>query len=78
MNSGEYRLEFGDVRPGEQILTDDNLWFGSAVSARVTMKGRILGENIPDPIQCSMDIEFETQQRPMTIDDVEDAKTKRQ
>lgn len=71
-------VEFGDVRPGEQILTDDNLWFGSAISARVTMKGRILGENIPVPIPCSLDIEFETQQRPMTIDDIEDTKAKKQ
>ena len=67
-------IEFGDIRPDERILTDDSLWFGSSSSCRVTMTGRILGENIPDPINCSLDIEFETQWRPMTIEDIDEAK----
>ena len=36
----------------------------------MTMKGRIIGENIPEPIECSLDVQFETEQRPMTPDDI--------
>lgn len=68
-------VEFGDVRPDEQVFTEDNLWFGSALSGCVTMNGKFLGENLPEPIHCSLEIEFESQQRPMTIKDVEHAKT---
>jgi len=67
-------VEFGNVRPGERIVADDQLWFSSTNKMSATMTGRILGENIPEPIQCSRKIRFETLQRPMTIEDINRAK----
>ena len=63
-------VEFGNVRPGEEILTKNHLLFGLWSSGVMTMKGRIIGENIPEPIECSLDVQFETEQRPMTPDDI--------
>ena len=74
-DSWEILVEFGNIRPGEQVSTRNKLWFGSALKESITMRGKILGENIPNPIPCSLHIEFETQQRPMTMEDVERAKT---
>ena len=72
--SWKIMVEFGNVRPDEQVSTSENLWFGSAHPESITMTGKILGENIPNPIPCSLHIEFETQKRPMTFEDVEHAK----
>ena len=74
-DSWEILVEFGNIRPGEQVSSRNKLWFGSALQESITMRGKILGENIPNPIPCSLHIEFETQQRPMTMEDVERAKT---
>ena len=65
------QVEFGNVRPGERIVADDQLWFSSGHTMSATMTGRILGENIPEPIHCSLEIKFETLQRQMTIEDVD-------
>lgn len=63
-------VEFGDIRPDEKITTVDNLWFGSLDSGVARLEGKLLGENIPKPIQCSLDIQFEVERRPMTEEDV--------
>ena len=64
-------VEFGDIRPDEKISTKDTLWFGSGNSETVNLKGKLLGENISEPIQCSLDIRIETECRPMTEEDVD-------
>ena len=68
------QVEFGNVRPGERIVADEQLWFSSVHSVSATMTGKILGENIPEPIQCSLEIKFEALQRPMTIEDIKQAR----
>ena len=64
-------VEFGDVRPDERILTCDTLWFGSRDSKDVRLEGRLLGDNLPEPIKCELELRFESECRPMSIDDVE-------
>lgn len=64
-------VEFGDIRPDEQILTYDALWFGSRYSQDVRLEGRLLGDNLPEPIKCALDLRFETENRPMSKSDVE-------
>ena len=64
-------VEFGDIRPDEQILTSDALWFGSRESKDVRLEGRLLGDNLPEPIKCELELRFEIECRPMSIDDVE-------
>lgn len=68
------KVEFGNVRPGERIVADEQLWFSSGQTMTATITGKILGENIPEPIQCSIEINFETLQRPMKIEDIHQAK----
>ena len=67
-------VEFGDIRPGEQILTYDSLWFCSGYPGTYTMEAKIIGENIPEPIYCSLSLEFDPQNRPMSLEDIEHAK----
>ena len=64
-------VEFGDIRPDEQILTCDTLWFGSRKPKDVRLEGRLLGDNLPEPIKCELELRFEIECRPMSIDDVE-------
>ena len=64
-------VEFGDIRPGESVTTIETLWFGSYESGIVSLNGKLLGDNISEPISCSLGIQFESGFRPMTVDDVD-------
>ena len=64
-------VEFGDIRPDERILTCDTLWFGSREPKNVRLEGRLLGDNLPEPIKCELELRFEIECRPMSIADVE-------
>ena len=64
-------VEFGDIRPGEVVNTKDTLWFGSRNSGIVKLEGKLLGENISEPILCTLEIRFEAECRPMTVEDVQ-------
>lgn len=64
-------VEFGDIRPDERILTCDTLWFGSREPKDVRLEGRLLGDNLPEPIKCELELRFEIECRPMSIGDVE-------
>lgn len=64
-------VEFGDIRPDERILTCDTLWFGSRKPKEVRLEGRLLGDNLPEPIKCELELRFEIECRPMSIGDVE-------
>ena len=68
------QAEFGNARLGERIVSEDQQWFSSMHTTSVIMAGIILGENIPKPIPYSLEINFETLQRPMTIEDIDHAK----
>ena len=67
-------VEFGDIRPGEQIFTYDSLWFFSGYPGTYKMEAKIIGENIPEPIYCSLSLEFDPQNRPMNLEDIEHVK----
>lgn len=71
MECWKIHVEFGDIRPDEQIVAYDNLWFGSRGSQDVRLKGRLLGDNLPEPIKCELELRFEIECRPMSISDVE-------
>ena len=66
----EVTVDFGDVRPHEKIYTTDVIFVGSRESEVARLEGQILGDNIPSPITCSLDIHFEVEHRPMEILDV--------
>ena len=64
-------VEFGDIRPGEVVNSKGTLWFGSRNSGIVKLEGKLLGENISEPILCTLEIRFEAECRPMTVEDVQ-------
>ena len=64
-------VEFGDIRPGEVVNSKGTLWFGSRTSGIVKLEGKLLGENISEPILCTLEIRFEAECRPMTVEDVQ-------
>lgn len=72
-NEGFYEVvvEFGDIRPQEDVWTNNTLWFGSREPRQVSLEGKLLGDNIKEPFQCTLEIRFETECRPMTMDDVD-------
>ena len=68
------QVEFGNVRPGERIIADDQFWLSSRQTMSATISGKIIGENIPEPIQNSLELKFEPNERPMTIEDINNSK----
>ena len=67
----EVRIDFGDIRPHEKIWTGSPLWFGSWESTSTKLEGNLLGDNLPEPIPCSLSISLQVETRRMSIDDVE-------
>ena len=66
----EITVSFGDIRPRDSIFTDAPIWIGTAVSGAVELKGRLLADNLPDPIPCSLEVQFQVETRPMEHADV--------
>ena len=66
----EITVSFGDIRPRDSIYTDAPFWIGTAVSRAVELKGRLLAANLPEPIPCSLEVQFQVETRPMEQADV--------
>ena len=66
----EVSVEFGDIRPQEYVYTDGPIWICSAVSAVVELTGQFLGDNLPEPIPCSLEVHFQVENRAMESNDV--------
>lgn len=67
----EITIDFGDIRPHQRVVTTSPIWFGSASSLMTSLDGLLLGDNLPDPLQHSLEIQFEVEVRPMKREDVE-------
>ena len=65
----ELSVDFGDIRPRETVFTDSPIWLGAAVSSVVELRGGLFGENLPEPIQCSLEVRFGVKKRRMERDD---------
>lgn len=66
----EITIDFGDVRPREDIWTTNPLFIGSK-DGITRLEGKLQGDNIPEPIPCVLEVSFEVKQRPMERSDVE-------
>lgn len=66
----EITIDFGDVRPRDEVWTSSELLIGS-IGGVSTLKGKLLGDNLPEPILCALEINFEVKRRPMEVSDVE-------
>ena len=66
----EITIDFGDVRPRDEVWTSSELLIGS-IGGVTTLKGELRGDNLPEPILCALEINFEVKRRPMEVSDVE-------
>lgn len=64
-------IDFGDIRPRDQIWTTTSLLIGPGETADpVDLKGELRADNLPDPIPCTLPLKFDVETRPMTREDV--------
>ena len=63
-------VDFGDVRPGDDVWTDSNLFVGSTHPGTISLQGELRGDSIPEPAKCELEIRIAVERRAMTIDDV--------
>ena len=66
----EITIDFGDIRPRDQIWTTSNLLIGSK-GGITKLEGELRGDNIPEPIPCALEINFDVKVRAMEKSDVE-------
>lgn len=66
----EITIDFGDVRPRQEIWTTSALLIASK-NGITRLEGELQGDNIPEPIPCVLEVSFEVEQRPMERSDVE-------
>ena len=67
----EITVDFGDIRPRQEIWTTKTLYVGASNADRASLEGQLLGDNLPEPIRCKLDIRFEVEERAMRRSDVE-------
>ena len=65
----EISVDFRDIRPRETVFTHSNLWLSATVSSVVELRGDLFADNLPEPIQCSLEVPFRVEQRRMERDD---------
>ena len=65
----EISVDFGDIRPRETVFTHSPIWLAAAVSSVVELSGDLFADNLPEPIQCSLEVHCRVEQRPMERDD---------
>ena len=66
----EIDIDFGDVRPRDEVWTVGSLFVGSTNSGFARLEGELKGDNLPNPIKSELDIKFEVNRRPMDVEDV--------
>ena len=70
-NWWEIDIDFGDVRPRDEVWTTSSLFVGSTNSGFARLEGELKGDNLPNPIKCELDIRFDVNRRPMDVEDVQ-------
>ena len=66
----EIDIDFGDVRPRDEVWTVGSLFVGSTNSGFARLAGELKGDNLPNPVKCELDIKFKVNRRPMDVEDV--------
>ena len=69
-NWWEVDIDFGDVRPRDEVWTDGSLFVGSTNLGLTRLEGELRGDNLPNPIECELAIKFEVNRREMDVEDV--------
>ena len=63
-------VDFGDVRPRDEVWANTVLFVGSTRPGIISLRGDLRGDNLPEPVKCELEIHIDVERRPMTIDDV--------
>ena len=66
----EVVIDFGDIRPHDEVWTDSCLFVGSTIPGVLLLRGALRGDNLPDPIKCELEVQVGVECRQMGIDDV--------
>ena len=65
----EIEVDFGDIRPHEEMWLDRPLWFGAKTATTAILDGILLGDNLENGVPYRLDVQFTFQRRPMTFED---------
>ena len=65
----EIGVDFGDIRPHEEMWLDRPLWFGAKTATTAILDGILLGDNLENGVPYRLDVQFTFQRRPMTFED---------
>lgn len=66
----EVTVEFGDVRPHDEVRTTSSLFLGTKNDQTVVLAGELRGDNLPTPVPCRLEVEFRVKSRRMRRADV--------
>ena len=66
----EVTIEFGDVRPHDEIWSTTPILLGALEEGTIILDGQLRGDNLPNPIPCQLEAKFEVEVRPMELADV--------
>lgn len=69
-NFWEIDIDFGDVRPMDDVWTSDIIYVGSTNATVVKLEGKLKGDYMPDPVKCELIIEFDVMRKSMDVEDV--------
>ena len=69
----EVTLDFGSIRPRDEVWAAKPLFFGSRQSASIELEGELRADNLPEPLKCVLSINIDNTVRAMTEDDVKTA-----
>ena len=66
----EIVVDFGDVRPRDEVWSDTVLYAGSTRPGTISLRGELRGDNLPEPLKCELELHIDVDRRPMTVDDM--------
>ena len=69
-NRWEITVDFGDIRPRDEVWTSCPLWFGATHAQTFHLEGELRGNDLRTPIECVLEVRIETDYRPMKVDDL--------
>ncbi|MYF75969.1 MAG: ATP-binding protein [Acidobacteria bacterium] len=69
-DQSELTIDFGDVRPGDEVWTDYPVLVGARADGTSSLEGELRGDNIPKPLSCELKIAHSVERRPMRSEDV--------
>lgn len=66
----EVTVEFGDVRPHDQVRATTPLFLGSTTDQDVALIGELRGDNLATPVPCELEVHFRVDAREMQESDL--------